>query len=189
MAYRQTFGDGGLGGLDSTATSLPAGYTLGEVRWDGTGQKKYRLMYNAGGASIPSNYVVARSFGGVGLYSVTVTTTSETGNTLAAGMNEGTVTIPTASYFWAAVSGHPFKLVSATVSIATDAGVCMEATSGGGKVMLATTPSNNCIALNLGDFASDVTGIATANTGLAGGRFFIMFEDVPGWAKSKVQGV
>lgn len=186
MAYRQVFGDGGLGSLSGTATSLPAGANLGEVRWNEDGTKKYRLFYNAGGASIPSNYVFQRSYGGTGLYSVTVTTTTETGNTAAAGMNEGVVTIPTASYFWGAVYGHPFKLVAATVSIATDAGVCMEGTSGGGKVMLSTTPSFNCIALNLGDFSSAVTGIATANTGLAGGRFFIAFEDRPAWFQNKI---
>jgi len=186
MGYRQVFGDGGLGSLSGTVTSLPAGVNLGEVRWNEDGTKKYRLFYNAGGASIPSNYVFQRSFGGTSAYSVTVTTTSETGNTAAAGMNEGVVTIPTASYFWGAVYGHPFKLVMATASVGTDVGVCMEGTSGGGKCMISTTPSFNCIAYNLGDFSSTVTGIATAMTSLAGGRFFITFEDVPSWYRNKI---
>lgn len=181
MGYRQVFGDGGLGNLGGTATSLPAGMTLGEVRWNETGTKKYRLFYNAGGASIPSNYVFQRAYGGAGLYSVTVTTTTETGNTAAAGMNEGFATIPTASYFFGAVYGHPFQLVAATVSIATDAGVCMEATSGGGKVMLSTTPSFNCIGMNLGDSSA-----GTATTGTASGRFFVAFEDKPAWFFNKI---
>jgi len=175
MSYRQVYGDAGLGDLSGTVTSLPAGYTLGEIREEEGGTKRYRLMYNAGGASIPSNSVVARIGSGT-LYSVTVTTTSETGATLSAGVTEGAVTVPTDSYFWAGVWGHPFKLISGTISIATGAKVTTAGTNPG-YVMVATTPTNNVIAVNIGDFASTVTGIATANTGLAGGRFFIRFEE------------
>jgi hypothetical protein len=186
MQQKNIFAGQGLSYLYGTETSLPAGYKLGDIRWNDDATKKYRLFYNAGGASIPSNFVFERAFAGAGLYSVTVTTTSETGATAVAGLNEGIKTIPTASYFWGAVYGHPFKVVMATASVGTGVGVCAEATSGGGKCMISTTPSWNCFAYNLGDFASDVTGLATAMTNLAGGRFFIAFEDKPAWYTNKI---
>jgi hypothetical protein len=34
----------------------------------------------------------------------------------------------------------------------------------------------------MGDYASTLTGYATAMTLITGGRFFVMFEDVPAWA-------
>ena len=188
MGYRQVFGDEGLGDINGTVTSLPAGMALGEVRWNETGTKKYRLFYNAGGASIPTYNVFQRSFGGTSLYSVTVTTTTETGCTAAAGAMQGNKTVTTGAYFWGAVYGHPFSLISATVTIATGNGVCMEGTSGGGKCMKATIPSNNAMAYNVGD-ATSANGGDISVAGGVGTRFFLLFEDVPAWAKSLVGGV
>jgi hypothetical protein len=182
---RTIYGDGPMGPVTGTCLTLPAGHNLGDVRFNETGTKKYRLFYNAGGASIPTGSVFQRSFGGTGLYSVTVTTTTETGATAAAGLNEG-ATIATASYFWGTVWGHPCKMVSATMSIATDAGVCMEGTGQAGYVMISTTPSWNCIGMNMGDAACAATGNATAATLHHGGRFFVAFEDRPAWFTNKI---
>lgn len=171
MAIRVIYGDGPLGDINSTATSLPAGYTLGEIRWNDTGTKKYRLFYNAGGASIPTGRVAAVANGGAGLYSVTVTTTTETGATFAVCCNDLTVTVPTASYFWGVVWGHPVQLLASNISVGTDIAVMCAAN---GVVMPATVPTLTPFAINKGDLAAGTT--ATAITDTIGTRFFVFFD-------------
>ena len=178
MPIRTVYGDAGLGNLGGTATSLPVGYTLGEVRWDETGTKKYRLFYNAGGASIPTGYACQFTKAGGGRYSVTVTTTSEVATT-AACVNHGVSTVPTISYFWGLVHGGPTTMRSSNVSIGTAVFVTFAAS---GCVIPATVPTQNHVAVNMGDAAVGASNVVTLLTDGVGGRFFVFFEDKPTWA-------
>lgn len=170
MSYRRVYGDSGLGNINGSATSLPAGYTLGEVRYNDIGTKKYRLFYNAGGASLPTGYVQAKDAAGAGPYSG-ITATTETGATFAICCNDNTKTVPTASYYWGCVQGHPVQLLVSNISIATDVAV-LAATDG--KVIPATVPTMTPFAVNVGDSAS--ANVGTGATDSIGPRFRVFFE-------------
>lgn len=180
MAIRQTFGDPGLGALNGTVTSLPAGYNLGEVRWNDDQSKKYRLMYNASGASIPTGGVFAKVSTG-SPYSC-ATGATETGATTVLGCNDAlmstgssydAVTIPTASYFWGCVYGHPVGLLASNISVGTGIPVLMATDF---KVIPSTVPTYTGFAINMGDVASGASNLATLHTDGAGGRFLVNFE-------------
>jgi hypothetical protein len=175
MPFRTIYGDDGLGTLTGTATSLPVGVTLGEVRWNDLGTKKYRLMYNASGASIPTGGVFAKVSTGSPYSAITGTT--ETGATTVLGCNDsltsGCVTIPTASYFWGCVYGHPVGLLASNISVGTGIPVLMATDF---KVIPSTVPTYTGFAINMGDVASGASNLATLHTDGAGGRFLVNFE-------------
>lgn len=180
MAFRQTYGDPGLGALNGNATTLPPGYTLGEVRWNDDQTKKYRLMYNASGASIPTGGVFAKVSTG-SPYSCT-TGVTETGATTALGCNDALLstgssfdvaTIPTASYFWGCVQGHPMGMLASNISVGTGIPVLMASDF---KVIPSTVPTYTGFAVNMGDVASGAANLSTLHTDGAGGRFYADFE-------------
>ena len=168
MGYRQVFADGGLGEIGGSVKTLVGG-TLGEVRMSDDGKTKYRLFYNASGASIPVGGVFAKDAAGAGLYSA-ITGTTETGATFAIGCNHSSKTVPTASYFWGAVEGTGIPLLHSNLSCGTDIYVCMAADF---KVMPATVATNTKFAVNNGD---TVAGVGTSATDTASGKFTVFFE-------------
>jgi len=180
MPYRVVYADNGLGPLNGTTTSLPVGMTLGEVRWNDLNTKKYRLMYNASGASIPTGGVFAKVSTG-SPYSC-ITGTTETGATFVLGCNDSllstgsnveAVTIPTASYFWGCTYGHPVGVLASNISIGTGIPVLMASDF---KVIPSTVPTYTGFAVNMGDIASAALQASTLNTDGAGGRFLVDCE-------------
>jgi hypothetical protein len=169
MGYRQVFGDAGLGDLNGSVKTL-VGASLGEVRYSDDGKKKYRLFYNASGASIPIGGVFAKDAAGAGLYSA-VTGTTETGATFAIGCNDSTKTVMTATYFWGCVEGHPVSLLASNISVGTDIPVMM---ADDFKVIPATVPTYTPFAINMGD--SDTAGVGTNTSDTASGRYDVYFE-------------
>lgn len=155
-----------LGKVSGTVTSLPAGYVLGEERWENL--VKYRLVCNAGNSQI-SQGNCAQPINSAGPYSVTVSTTSDT-------MAFGAVvaynaTAATGVYFWGAVRGR-MPLVPNT-SIATGG---LAILSANGVVINAfTLPTaaalNRPIAINLGGAASK-----TGTTSTLSGDFLVNIE-------------
>lgn len=164
------FAEGGLGSVSGTVATLPAGAAMGMERWhDG---KMYRLFCNASNQTLAKGAGFARSAGsaagGVGPYSVTVTTTTESLTGVAGACEHATVS--TANYFWGVVWGHPVALLQSNISVATDAYVTPAAD---GKFTLTTTASHK-VALNMGDSST-----GTATTDAVSGRFFVFFENRP----------
>lgn len=157
----------GLGVLNQTSgvtASLPAGAVLGAERWeDGI---KWRLFYNAGGASMATGNGFTRG-GGAGPYSVTVTTVAHAGKPGIAGCIPGGhgKTITTGTYFWGAVRGDVGKLLVSNVSIATGA---LIAAGANGAFAIATI--THPVGVNLGN--SNGTGTTDA----VSGDFFVNYE-------------
>ena len=180
MPYRQVHGSGDLGELSGYSKSTyPVGYTIGEVRYNDTHTKKFRLFWNATGASLPTGTIWARDIAGGGPYTITVSTTTELGITNAVCCLDGnthTKTIPTASFFWGCVWGHPVALLASNISVGTAIAVCATA---GGKVIPATVTTGTHFAYNEGDLTTTTTGLATNNTDTVGGRYMVYFEDCP----------
>lgn len=166
MGYRQTYGDAGLGSISGTVATLSGGgYTLGEVRYEGNTNIKYKLFYNAGNSQIGPGYAFKSTLAGTSPYSVTVTTVTET-VTGAMGVVFN-ATAPTGHYFWGVVEGHPVKCVASNISLVTGVPVGL---AGDGK-FITTATSGNWVAINVGDAAS-----ATATTDATGSRFYVFFE-------------
>lgn len=164
MAYERAFGDGGLGGISGVVSSLPAGFSMGEVRWQNG--IKYRLMHNAGNSQINPGMACKHAEAGAGPYSVTVSTVTEAVTGARGVVLHATAT--TGTYFWGVVYGHPVKVMASNISIATDAQVGLAAN---GK-FITTNAVTNIIARNIGDATA-----ATATTDAAGSRFLVFFEE------------
>lgn len=152
-----------LGKVSGTVTSLPAGYVLGEERWENA--VKYKLVYNAGNSAIAPGYL-ATPITSAGPYSVTISTTSDS-MAFGAVVNYN-ATAATGAYFWGAVTGRmPLQCNS---SIATGGAAILSAN--GVVINAFTLPTaaalNRPIALNLGGAASK-----TGTTGTLSGDFLV----------------
>lgn len=102
MGYRKIFGDQILGSVSAVATSLPAGYTLGEIREEGT--RTYKLVHNAGGTDADPGKFLTPAKAGAGVYSLTISSTSKTNAHIGAvAVYHATATA--GSYFWGLVKG------------------------------------------------------------------------------------
>lgn len=181
MPIKQVYGSQ----LYECFSTIPDGHTVGEVRYNETGTKKFRLFYNATGASLPTGTVWCRDIAGGGPYTITVSLPTETGITLAVCCLDGnthTKTITTATYFWGCVWGHPVKLLASNISVGTGIAVCGAA---GGKVIPATVATGTHFAYNEGDLASGTSNNATHHTDGVGGRYYVYFEDAPTRVGSK----
>ena len=109
----QELGGSPLGDISAVVTSLPAGPQLGDERvHNGI---KYRLVYNAGGASGPVGSVMSPVPLAGGAYSVTVTTASDSRNHVGAVVVVHN-TATTGAYFWGAYQGTVTLIPSATIS-------------------------------------------------------------------------
>lgn len=107
----RVFVGGGLGGISNTVTSLPAGYTLGEERWEGG--IKYRLFYND--KTIANvGLVLSPQAASLGPYSCSVSTTSGLNQHFGACVAHNT-TVPASSFFWGAVQGYLASGLVATI--------------------------------------------------------------------------
>jgi len=139
MAHDRVYADEGLGTVSGVVTSLPVGYTLGEKRIKD--EITYRLCYNASSDSpaypghvlsaIPAQLVTADA----GSYSMTVTTTSGTGNNVAAAVCHH-ATAATGAYFWGVTRGRLASglVCNAALSASTGGFVAIDTTAGVGKI-------------------------------------------------------
>ena len=155
-----------LGKVSGTVTSLPAGYVLGEERWENAA--KYRLMFNAGGASITQGFAAAPIMS-AGPYSLTVTTTSKTFDHIGAGFALN-ATVPTAAFFWGAVRFRG-AVVGDASSVPTGSFFYI---ASDGKVELtvqSVMTGNQIIGVNLGGAASK-----TITTGVLSGDAYVTLE-------------
>ena len=154
-----------LGKVSGVVTSLPAGYVLGEERWEAL--KKYRLVFNAGGASGAIGNVMA-SVGSTGPYSVTVTTASDSNHHVNAVVVANS-TATTGSFFWGLVQGRT-ALTTGNTSAATGQAIFISAA---GVVVpfsaltITTTLNNYPIGMCLGA-ATQVTGMTGLSNVLGG---------------------
>lgn len=112
----RVFAGGGLGGVSAVVSSLPAGYVLGEERWENG--IKYRLFYNAGNSEIGPGFAGSPRPVGSGPYSITITTTSKTFDGVGACVVHN-ATATTGTYFWGAVRGYLASGVVADASTIT----------------------------------------------------------------------
>lgn len=108
--------DAGLGGVSSVVSSLPVGYTLGDVQY--VNGVEYRLVFNAGNSEIAPGKVAAPALAGAGINSVTVSTTSKA-NCHIGGVVNVHATATTGTYFWGAKQGVVGGLVGDSASIPT----------------------------------------------------------------------
>lgn len=158
MGYRQIHADGGLGSVSGVVSSLPAGYTLGEVRRESN--KEYRLVYNAGGATISPGYFATPVKGGAGPHSMTVTTTSKTFAHVGAVLCHN-ATATTGTYFWGLTKGASVAVSGDTASIATGNGLYIAADGQVAQMPSSVPTGNICIGWNIN------TIITAATTGTA----------------------
>lgn len=164
MAYERAFGDGGLGGISGVVSSLPAGFSMGEVRWQSG--IKYRLLHNGGNSqAIPGQGLVAIG-AGAGPYTCTISSVSGSITGVRGICHHATAT--TGTYFWGVTFGHPVKILASNTSLATDAQVGI----GVNGAFHLTTTIGNMVARNIGDSTS-----ATATTDAAGSRFLVVLEE------------
>lgn len=112
----RVFAAGGLGSISGVVATLPAGAKLGEERWDNG--LKFRLFFNAGNSQINPGFAGSPRPVGGGAYSVTVTTTSKTGDHFGACVVHH-ATATTGTYFWGAVYGYLASGVAADASTIT----------------------------------------------------------------------
>lgn len=168
MAEYRHLADAGLGSVSAVVTSLPAGYTLGEARFDSG--IKYRLIYNDGGEQISQGFA-CKPKGSVGPYSMTVTTTSKTFANIGAGVAHN-ATITTASYGWIAVQGR-ISVVGDASSVPTGSAFYV---GSDGKVELmpqSVVTGNVVVGVNIGGAASK-----TVTTGARSGDCIVSFPEV-----------
>lgn len=107
----RVFVGGGLGGISNTVTSLPAGYTLGEERWEGG--VKYRLFYNDK-TQIAPGLVASPQAASLGPYSVSVSTTSGLNQHFGACVVHHATALAS-SYFWGVTQGYLASGLLATI--------------------------------------------------------------------------
>lgn len=159
--------DGALGSISGVTSVLPGGAALGTPRYHAS--KLYRLFCNASNQEAAKGQGMNRNrgsaTGGVGPYSLTVTTVTESVNNTVCAVEHATV--PSGHYFWGVTYGHPVSLLMSNVSVATGAYVTPAA---GGKFNKTDTASHY-VAVNQGDAAS-----STGTTDAVSGRFFVFFE-------------
>ena len=111
------YADAGLGSVSATVTSLPAGFTLGEMRV--VDNVKYKLVYNAGNSQISQGAFGAPALSGATPNSITVSTASQ-GNNHVGAVQCAHATAATASYFWGLVGGaSPVGGIGDSASIPT----------------------------------------------------------------------
>lgn len=164
MAYRNVFGDGGLGSISGVVSALPAGYRLGEERILPNGDY-YELFYNACNQQISKGFAFARNQGSAaaaGPYSCTVTTVTEVAYNAAGMCVHATAT--TGTYFWGLVQNvaSGVALVGATAVAA-----------GGMALQLAAN----------GQFTNGTTQavgytVTTGTTGTLSGSYYVNFRRV-----------
>ncbi len=155
-----------LGKVSGVVTSLPAGYVLGEERWEA--QKKYRLVYNSGGASgAIGNFMT--NVGSTGPYSLTVTTASDSNQHLNAVVVHN-ATATTGAYFWGLVQGR-CALTTGNASVPTGTAVYISAAGVAGNyasfsigtLALGNAPVGYCLGA-----ATQVTGMTGLSNVLGG---------------------
>ena len=164
--YRHSV-DAGLGGISSVVATLPAGYTLGEARYEGN--IKYRLFFNSGGEQIGPGFCFTPVIT-TGPYSVTITTTSKTFDHIGAGFIQH-ATSTTATFFWGAVRGRIAGAVGDASSTPTGSVFYI---GSDGKVELHTQSvitGSKAIGVNLGGSASK-----TITTGAKSGDPYVNLE-------------
>ena len=99
--------------ISAVVTSLPAGPQLGDERvYNGV---TYRLVFNAANSQISTGRYASPVPLDGGLYSVTVTTTSDANHHLGAVVVHH-ATATTGTYFWGAIRGVVPMVPSATIS-------------------------------------------------------------------------
>ena len=113
----RVFTGGELGKVSAVVASLPAGYVLGEERYENG--VVFRLVYNAGNSQISTGFLGSPIPLSGGAYSLTVSTASKTNaHGGAAVCHHATAT--TGTYFWGAVRGYLASgLVADAVTLAT----------------------------------------------------------------------
>lgn len=104
MAERKDrhFADAGLGTVSATVATLPAAYTLGEVRV--VDNAEYKLCFNAGNSEIHQGKFATPALGGAGINSVTVSTVTNSNAHIGA-VQVAHATVATGYYFWGLFSG------------------------------------------------------------------------------------
>lgn len=159
-----------LGVISSVAAvTLAVGRTLGEARIESG--IKYRLFYNAGGASAPVGAILT-PVGSAGPYTMTVTTASNSNDHLGACVAVH-ATITTGAYFWGAVRGRVGAILGGATSVPTGVGFCIGA-AGSIEVDPGSAATGNVvIGINLGASASK-----TVTTGAKTGDVSISFPEL-----------
>lgn len=93
--------DAGLGSISATVTSLPLGYTLGDITY--RNNRYYRLVFNAGNSEIPPGFCAA-PLGTGSINSVTISTAAGVDDHVGAGVCDN-ATVATSAYFWMLTRG------------------------------------------------------------------------------------
>lgn len=164
--YR-AYADAGLGGISSVVATLPLGATLGESRV--VAGVKYRLVCNASTSAqqIPGSLLSPLSSGGP--YSIGTGSSQLFAHIGAALVVHATV--PTANFFWGAVSGSGLRVIGDNTSIPTGSAFYI---SGNGAVTLfpqSIITGNVVAGINLGGAATK-----TVTTGAASGDCLIVLD-------------
>lgn len=156
-----------LGTVSGTTSSLPAGFVLGEERWEGG--KKYRLVYNNGNSQVSvGNFAV--NIGSTGPYSLTVSSASDVNQHLGAVVCHN-ATAATGTYFWGLVQGR-CALTTGNTSIPTGGAGYVSANGvlgsyTGFTTLPTSTIGNPAVAFCVGA-ATQVTGMTGLSNVLGG---------------------
>jgi hypothetical protein len=151
------------------AATLNAAYTLGEARMESG--IKYRLFYNAGGASAPVGAVLAPILS-AGPYSMTVTTTSQS-NAHLGGCVALHATISTGAYFWGAVRGRIGTILGGIASVPTGGAFMVGVNGAVEPIGQSSITGALAVGINLGASASK-----TITTGAKTGDVSISFMEI-----------
>ena len=160
--------DAGLGGVSSVVTSLPLGYSLGQIRIESG--VKYKLVHNAGNSDIKPGFIGSPiPLAGSTLNSVTVSTASKSYHHVGAVVVVH-ATATTASYFGGAIRGA-VPVAADNTSVATGAAVYVAANGQVELMPQSVVTGNVVIGVNVGD-----TAAATVTTGAKSGRVAINLD-------------
>lgn len=157
--------DGQMGSVSAVvAATLNVAYTLGEARMESG--VKYRLFYNAGGASAPVGAVLTPQKS-AGPFTMTVTTASLSNHHLGACVNLH-ATVSTGAYFWGAVRGRIGTILGGATSVPTSVGFTIGAAGGVEADPGSAMTGNIIIGINLGGAASKTvtTGAKTGDVAI-----------------------
>lgn len=163
------YADAGLGGISSVVATLPAGANLGEARV--VNGVKYRLVCNASTSAqqIPGLVLSPLAAGATGAYSVGTGASALHAHIGAVIVVHATV--PTANYFWGAVSGSGLKVIGDNTSVPTGSGFYISANGAVTLMPGSVITGNVVIGINNGSAASK-----TITTGAASGDCLIFLD-------------
>lgn len=159
--YRKVYADEGLGSVSGVVSSLPAGYTLGQLRQEGV--NTYKLAYNAGNSQASVGYFLTPAKGGAGPYSLTVSSASKTFADIGA-VYVHNATATTGTYFWGMVNGYSAKgLVGDASSIPTGSPFFIGANGTAELFPQSAVTGNNAVGFNVGAVGTVTTGALTGD--------------------------